>query len=102
MISQSAIAAFVSALLLSLARCESISGVNFIFGIEYSEDGCGTSASAVSLVAYLVNETYTFVAPTSEELSCAQSTMCRINPSDDLCVGANEFPSPLTMIAALG
>ena len=102
MISQSAIAAFVSALLLSLARCESISGVNFIFGIEYSEDGCGTSASAVSLVAYLVNETYTFVAPTSEELSCAQSTMCRINPSDDLCVGANEFPLALDYDSSTG
>ena len=75
---------------------------NCIFGIEYSEDGCSTSASAVSLVAYLVNETYTFVAPTSEELSCARSTMCRINPSDELCVGANEFPLALDYDSSTG
>lgn len=75
---------------------------NCIFGIEYSEDGCWTSVSAVSLVAYLVNETYTFVAPTSEELSCARSTMCRINPSDELCVGANEFPLALDYDSSTG
>ena len=120
MLSRIAIAALVGALLPShvvglIAKCPPGTTVgivrgdpacvqdnNCIFGIEYSEDGCGTSASAVSLVAYLVNETYTFVAPTSEELSCAQSTMCRINPSDDLCVGANEFPLALDYDSSTG
>ena len=54
---------------------------NCVFAIDYSEDGCGESASAVAMKGYLSNTTYSVLGQTAYE-TCAQNTVCRLDPED--------------------
>lgn len=53
---------------------------NCVFAINYSEEGCEESKSALALNAYLQYENYTISA--TKEMACAEAMMCRIDPNN--------------------
>lgn len=58
---------------------------NCLFSINYSEDGCEESKSAVGLNAYLQDELYTVSA--TQQLPCAEAMTCRMDAesNQDVC-----------------
>jgi hypothetical protein len=57
---------------------------NCLFSINYSEDACEESKSAVGLNAYLQNEEYTISA--TQQMPCAEAMTCRMDPNNkDVC-----------------
>ena len=55
-------------------------GGNCVFAINYSEESCEESKSALALNAYLQYENYTIT--TTKEMACAEGMMCRIDPNN--------------------